>query len=167
MKTKVIAALLILSLGFNFAVIITFSHHWFRPQEFNRPPFERLPKGNSWHADRMRKMLSLTDEQVKLLEQDREELHKTLAPVSDELEAKRTELFTVLNADNVDTTKVDTLINAISLLQAKMERTIVGHSVTIRKFLTPEQQKKFRALLPKDLKRMPHQPGFLRGNMDF
>jgi Spy/CpxP family protein refolding chaperone len=156
MKTKAMAVLLILSLGFNIGVIFTFGHHWFERGEFGRWHHKGSFGENKFH-----KMLNLTEEQKKLMENDREEMQKVLAPIRKDLENKRAELFALLDSDNVDNSKVDKLINDISLCQMMIEKTVVEHSVNIRKSLTPAQQKEFKAFLKKSFQKMPPGRGFM------
>ena len=159
MKTKYLVILLVLSLGFNLGVAVTFGHHCMLKKEFKGHAGE-----GSWQKNKARKMLGLTDEQAKLMEKDREELQSVLKPIGEDLKNKRIELYSLLEADNVDRPKVDKLVNEIAALQVKMEKTVIEHSLKIRQNLTPEQRVKFREFFRKHSGKMPrgpHGPGFM------
>jgi Spy/CpxP family protein refolding chaperone len=144
MKNKILTVILILSLGLNLGVLVTFSRHWLNRREFNKGPGE-----SSWFKRKMQKELKLTDAQVALMEQDRKNVDQEIRSIRGELKRKRAELFTLLEANPVDSAKVDKLIDAISLLQARIEKTVVNHLATMKKNLTPEQQQRFKAMMPK------------------
>lgn len=150
MKTKIIVILLVLSVAFNLGIIVTFGYHKLSRRDF-RKEFDRA----GGHRNRMQKMFNLSEEQARFMDKDRGEIQKENKPIMDELEKKRTELFTLLNADKVDNTKVEKLINDIALLQVKIEKNVVSHLIKIRKNLTPQQQEKFKTIIPKGFMRMP------------
>ncbi|MCB4792551.1 MAG: Spy/CpxP family protein refolding chaperone [Elusimicrobia bacterium] len=156
MKIKLLMVLLLLSLGFNLGVFVTFGHHCLLKKYF-----EKGPKESSWHKNKIKKMLNLSEEQALYMEKDRKALQDTINPLKDELKAKRAELFAMLDSDSIDNSKVDKLIGEISVLQMKIEKNVVDHSLNIRKQLTPEQQKKFKEFLKKGFEKMSRGPGFM------
>lgn len=157
MKSKLLMVLLILSLGFNIGFMATFGHHWLMKKEF-----ANCPKENSWHKAKVKKMLNLTDEQVQVMEKDRKELQYVINPIREELKNKRTELFNLLDTDNIDKAKLEKLIAEISSLQMAIEKNVIEHSINIRKNLTPEQQKKFKTFLKKGFEKMAHGPRIIQ-----
>jgi len=157
MRSKILMILLILSVGFNIGVLATFGHHWLMKKEF-----DKWPKESSWHMSKFKKMLNLSDEQALSLEKDRKILQDTITPIRVELKNKRTELFNLLDTDNIDNVKLDKLIADISALQMAIEKNVIEHSVNVRKNLTPEQQKKFKAFLKKGFERMSHGPEMMK-----
>ncbi|MDD5258763.1 MAG: Spy/CpxP family protein refolding chaperone [bacterium] len=155
MKNKVLTVILVLSLGLNLGVVATFSRHWLIRRDFKKGPGE-----NNWFKKKIKKELNLTNTQVEFMEQDRKNINQEIKSAREELKRKRAELFALLDTDPVDSVKVDKLIDAISSLQAKIEKTIVGHLVTMKKNLTPEQQRKFKAIMPRGfMTPPPDQPG--------
>lgn len=144
MRKKITIIVLILSLGLNLGILATIGRHWFNKREFRKGPGE-----NSWLKRKMQKELNLTEAQVSIMEQDRKNISQEIKSIKEELKSKRIELFTLLDADPVDSVKVDKLIDTISLLQAKIEKTVVGHLAAMKKNLTPEQRQKFKAMMPK------------------
>jgi Spy/CpxP family protein refolding chaperone len=158
MKNKVLTVILILSLGLNLGVVVTFSRHWLSRRDFKKGPGE-----NTWLKRKMQKELNLTEAQVTFMEQHRKNIDQELKPIRQELKRKRAELFALLDADPVDSAKADKLIDSISSLQAKIEKTVVGHLVTMKKNLTSEQQQKFKAIMPRGfMAPPPDQPGMGR-----
>ncbi|MDD5492987.1 MAG: periplasmic heavy metal sensor [bacterium] len=155
MKNKILAIILILSLGLNLGVLATFSRHWLNKRDFRKGPGE-----NNWHKRKIQKELNLTAAQVDFMEQDRKNIDQEIKSIRKELRKKRVELFTMLDTDPVDSVKADKLIDAISSLQAKIEKIVVSHLVTMKKNLTPEQQQKFKTIMPKGfMAPPPDQPG--------
>lgn len=150
MRRKIITIILILSLGLNLGVLVTFGRHWLFRREFRKGPGE-----SSWLKRKMQKDLKLTDDQVAFMEQDRKNTGQEIKSIKEELKKKRGELFSLLDTDPVDSTKVNKLIDSISVLQAKIEKTVVGHLVTMKKNLTPEQQQKFKAIIPRGFMNPP------------
>ena len=144
MKTKVLLILLIISVGLNLGVLIGHGHYWMMRRGFSGK------KDELQHAKRFQEKLNLTEEQVKLIAAGHEKMEKTMDPIRDGLKAKRTGLMTLLAAENVDEAKANKLIVDISALQMKLEKTILDNMISMRKILTPEQQKKFKAMLHKD-----------------
>ncbi len=155
MKNKALTIILILSLGLNLGVLARFSRHW-----LNRRDFKRGPREHSWMKKKMQKELNLTESQCALMEQGRNNIDQELKSLREELKRKRIELFTALDTEPVDNVKVGQLIDNISALQAKIEKTVLGHLITMRKGLTPEQQQKFKAMMPRGFMTPPlDQPG--------
>lgn len=150
MKTRIMIILLILSLGLNLGVFATFGRHWLLKKEFGRGHRE-----DRWLRDRMQKELKLTDKQMEFIERNRGEIHKETKLIREGLQKKREELFDLVAADTVDEVKINTLINDLALLQTKMEKTIIGHLLNMKKNLTPEQQKKLKAVMQKGFARRP------------
>lgn len=158
MKNKVLAIILILSLGLNIGILARFSYHW-----LNRKGYRERPRESSWMRKKMQKELCLSEAQVCFMEQNRKNIDQELKSIKQELKRKRVELFTALDTEPVDQAKINKLIDTISVLQAKIEKTVVGHLVTMKKNLTPEQRQKFREIMPKGfVEPMPDQPGMGR-----
>ncbi|MDD5131752.1 MAG: Spy/CpxP family protein refolding chaperone [bacterium] len=167
MKNKIITVILVLSLGLNLGVVARISRHWLNKRDFKKGQSE-----NNWLKKKMQKELNLTDAQSAFMEQDRKNIDQEIKSIRAELGKKRAELFTMLDADPVDSAKADKLIDAISSLQAKIEKIVVGHLVTVKKNLTPEQQQRFKTIMPRgfmapppvqpdrdSLERLPDHPG--------
>jgi Spy/CpxP family protein refolding chaperone len=158
MKRKLMTIVLVLSLGLNLGIIFTFGHHWFMEREFRKGPGE-----SSWFKNKMKKELNLTDEQVNFMEQDRAAIHQEVKALREELQKKRSELFKLVDAEKVDNQKIDHLINDLAQLQVKLEKVIIGHLLTMKSHLTPEQQKKLREAMKKGPMKMPPEQDFERG----
>lgn len=155
MKTKLLIILLVISLGINAGVIFAFGfRHWhakrLRP-EFRR---ERL---------QLQRSLDLSEEQNQLFEKYRKELNNQLSPLREKIRQKRRELLGLLKTEEIDEEKIDKLLSEIAELQSEIEKTVVRHSIQIRKILTPAQQKKFigfleQQLFPKERQKLPTPP---------
>ena len=158
MKRKLMTILLVLSLGLNVGIIVTFGHHWFIEREFKKGPGE-----SNWLKNKMKKELNLTDPQIKFMEADREALHKEIKSIREQLQKKRSELFTLVDAEKVDNKKVDILINDLAQLQVKIEKVIIGHLLNMKTQLTPEQQKKLKEAMQKGPMKVPPEQEFDRG----
>ncbi len=155
MKNKGLTIILILSLGLNIGVLARFSRHW-----LSRRGYKERPRESNWMRKKMQKELCLSDAQVGFVEQDRKNIDQELKAVREELKRKRIELFTALDSEPVDQVKVDKLIDTVSSLQARIEKTVMAHLIKMKKNLTPEQQQKFKAIMPRGfMPPPPDQPG--------
>lgn len=141
MKSKILAALLFVSLALNVGVIGTVGYHWLH--------HGMRPKNPAGFIHHMKKVLRLSDEQVAAMEKDRAQMETDTAAVRQQLESKRRELFTLVDSQDAYTPQIDQLIGGISTLQMEMEKNAIRHSFVTKKILTPEQRQKFTTMLHK------------------
>jgi Spy/CpxP family protein refolding chaperone len=149
MKTKLLWAILIVSLAFNAAVIGTMGFHWLRVKGFHHRPMNEHAR-----VMRMKKTLGLNDEQVKLMEENRSKLDAEIAPLQERLQTKRKEMLTLLESEPAYGPKVEKAIAEISALQGDIEKAVIRNSFSVKTILTPDQQKKFREFMERGFRRM-------------
>lgn len=97
--------------------------------------------------DRARTALGLTDDQTARLRQILVEIQKANVKTGAEIGVRRIELRELLRADQPDREVVMKKVQELSELRAQMMRRHVESLLAAKAVLTPEQQKKFRALV--------------------
>ncbi|HBU69931.1 MAG TPA: hypothetical protein DEE98_06050 [Elusimicrobia bacterium] len=154
-KIKIIAFLLVLSLGFNLAVIITLGHH-----RIFKPDF----KNGQRQFNKMSRELKLSAEQREAMKKSRDEMMSQAEPLKTQLRQKRNELFLLIDAENIEQKKIDALVGEISDLQLRLEKKVVEHSLSMRKNLSPEQKKKFSEMIRRPFEKMGRGSRMMRGD---
>ena len=89
--------------------------------------------------------LNLSDEQQEQMKTFRLELMKEMTPIKNEIKVKTAELNMVSTGDNVDTKKVNSLLDEIGSLKTKMAKKKFAHKQKVRGILTDEQKVLFDA----------------------
>lgn len=89
------------------------------------------------------KELKLTDEQKKLLEENRKTHREEARAMFDEMRQKRALMKEELQKDSLDMAKINSINQDLKALQAKMLDHRLERILEVRKILTPEQFKKF------------------------
>ncbi len=82
----------------------------------------------------------LTDSQIEKIKVLKTTHMKTVLPVKNEIGEKEAKLRTLMSAENVDMSKVNSLIDEISVKKAFMKKDGVKMAIEIRKILTEEQR---------------------------
>jgi len=151
MKTKILIVAFIISLGINVGVIFTAGYRWW--QEKGRQRYSGLTIGQEcgWRRSTLRKSLTLTSEQLQILEKYREDMQAQTLPLREELRLKRLELFNLVKDGQSKDKKIDSLVNDIARLQSEIEKKVIQHSIKVKEVLGPEQQKKFYNLFEQGL----------------
>lgn len=91
------------------------------------------------------KDLSLTDDQVKKLKEDRATRGKATNLLKAEMKNLHIDLFAEVGKDQPDMSKVDKLAQQIGGVHAKLVSDRVKGAIYLRSLLTPEQRKKLDA----------------------
>jgi len=119
--------------------------------------------GGRWFAllesDRFRSELGLTDQQAEKLRQILVDSRKTGIRTRADLQVRHMELRELLRADQPNREAVMKKVQEISDLRAQMMRQHVDSLLDAKTVLTPEQQKKVRAMIA--------ERGFGRGERRF
>lgn len=95
--------------------------------------------------NRMKRMgkLNLTDEQEKKISAIKTEFSFKMEDIKFEMQKKRFELAEELRKDEPDQKNIDRIIDELSQIQKKRHTLIVGEFMSVRKILTPEQNRFF------------------------
>ena len=141
MRMKVLIVLLIISLGFNLGMILTFVLK-------NRGP-ETMECG--WHRTNLRERFNLSSDQVQILEKKRTEMQAKTQPIRERLQRYRIELLNLQKTEVIDTTKFDSLLRAIAQSQYEIEKSIFMHMRVVRGILDSNQQLQFDKQLQDNL----------------
>lgn len=158
MKNKILIAILIFSLAFNFAVIGTFIYkEVVKPDRYKRDGhgigFDRkavLPYFNE---------MALNDKQRKKMTDLFQEFHESNREVLREISILERKLSQNLRSDENNIAATDSILNKISNLKLKQSKKAINHFTSVKRFLSPRQQEHFFRIL---MEKRP--PRSLRGN---
>jgi Spy/CpxP family protein refolding chaperone len=154
MKKNLAIILLVLLTLVNIAALATFAYHRFFPR-MHFPPMERAEPPEKF----IQNELGLNEQQMKEFESHFNKFRDETMPLVDSLREIRTELNRQIAEEQPNTAKLDQLANEIGRLENSLQKRTIKHMLETKKFLTPEQQKKFFSLFQQGQK----QPG---GPMD-
>jgi Spy/CpxP family protein refolding chaperone len=119
------------------------------PMEHRRPPMERAlhmgPHGRWWNDPAFVKMLSLSADQQKRMEDIFEQNRPKLMDLSNELKTQETTMTPLLEADQPDEGKVLAQIDQIAQARAQLEKANARMLLGLRRVLTQDQWKKLQA----------------------
>ena len=88
-------------------------------------------------------LITLTDEQKRQVEDIRRDFLPKVEGIRQSLRQKRLQLNDLLFAESPDLNKIEEASNAISALQAKLEREVIDHILQEKELLNPEQKREF------------------------
>jgi len=152
--SKTLILLLVFSLAVNLAAVITFSYYWWSEEN----PTEGQGRGRGWTArdpdmrsDLLRRRLELTEEQAEAVGREREMMMKQMLSIRRQSSEKRRELMGLLEAQELDRGKADSLLEEIAALQVDIEKLTFEHLAKMRELLTPEQQRHLLQMLERRL----------------
>jgi Spy/CpxP family protein refolding chaperone len=97
--------------------------------------------------EQMKRELSLSPEQIALLQEYRTLFHAELDSLSARLAAVRAELAKELWQDEPDTVSINRIVDEISGLQSSAQRKVIDHLLSVKGMLTPAQQQKFYTIV--------------------
>lgn len=144
-KNKFTTILIVLLILINLVILSTI---WFNRKEIFWPMRMERPPGN---ADRMvfflKNELGLNEEQVHEYQQLRLKHHAQVRGIIDETHNLKKELMDQLFNDQLDSQKVNLLIDTIGEKQKLVEKIIFNHFIEIKNLCGAGQQEKLRRLL--------------------
>jgi Spy/CpxP family protein refolding chaperone len=133
MKNRILIVVLIISLGVNLGLIMTFVFRIGETKTYEC----------GWHHPALRQKLHLTPEQIKILENKRADMQKRMIPMQEELKRKRLELLALQKSENLDIAKLDSLLAVMSRLQYEIERAVFLHMNEVKGIFSKDQQVQF------------------------
>ena len=110
---------------------------------------------------KLREQLLITPEQVAKIRQESLSFRKAEILSRADLEVKRLELHSLLEAETPDRAAIDKSLRAANAAQFTVEKTAIDHQLAVRDLVTPEQRKK----IEKMREEFPH-PGAGPGGPD-
>jgi len=143
-KTRLLAVLLVISLGINIGFLL----HWLRPRLF---PARAAVMSSGWHSGPMKRHLNLDSGQSRRMEGERRQVLAQARPLQEELRQKRRELFVLLKGGDVGAADLDPILNEIARLQAALEKMFILHSLKVRSLFSPAQRLKYEGFLEQGL----------------
>ena len=119
------------------------------PMEARRPPMERAlhvgPRGRWWNDPGFVKMLSLTSDQQKKMEDIFEQSRPTLIDLSSQVRAEEEKMLPLLAVDQPDESKVLAEIDRVVQMRAELEKANARMLLGLRRVLTKDQWTKLQA----------------------
>jgi Spy/CpxP family protein refolding chaperone len=120
-----------------------------------KPPL--MPRGGA--KDYLIKELSLTNSQIKEYDQLREEHMSTIQKLNENTHRLKDNMFDHLSAINIDTNKVNRLLQQIGENETAKDSITFYHFRTLRSILDKDQQQKFDKVIKNVLRMMAPQHG--------
>jgi Spy/CpxP family protein refolding chaperone len=106
-----------------------------------------LPDRRDQRFQQMKQELALSAEQTAQLDIYRTTFHAELDSLSTQLVAARIQLAHALLEDELDTARVNNILDNISRLQSSAQRKVISHLLSVKSILNHLQQKKFFAVV--------------------
>lgn len=142
MKIRTLIYVIILLLLVNVAAISTIVYYRVAaPRESMRPRFERPDEPPRFE------MLKFSEEERMAMMQSRREMDSLVEPIVKDVNRARSRLLDELKSDNPDTSKVYELIGEIGALQSAIQKHMVGHFLSDRESLRPEQRQRLLKMI--------------------
>ena len=153
MKNKLVVFLLILLTVVNISALAFMAFHRFAPHP-------SVPGMAPVRKPGFAKQLALSREQRQQLRAIRRRFRDETAGLRDSLADTHKQLIALLKKDTPDTARIDSLINEISLMQARMHRHAVFSMLGEKSKLTAQQQQKLMRMFERHVgKERMHAPG--------
>jgi Spy/CpxP family protein refolding chaperone len=119
------------------------------PMERRRPPMEQAlhvgPRGRWWNDPGFVKMLSLTSDQQKKMEDVFQQSRPALMDLSSQVRAEEEKMRPLLAVDQPDEGKVLAEIDRVAQIRAELEKANARMLLGLRRVLTQDQWKKLQA----------------------
>ncbi|MGB5105867.1 MAG: periplasmic heavy metal sensor [Candidatus Zixiibacteriota bacterium] len=142
MKIRTLIYVIILLLVVNVAAISTIVYYRVAaPGEPGRSRFDRRDVPPDFD------MPKFSAEERMTMERSRKEMDSLVMPMVQQINGTRGKLLAELNSDNPDTSKVYQLIGEIGALQSAIQKQMVGHFLSDRESLRPEQRKRLLKMI--------------------
>jgi Spy/CpxP family protein refolding chaperone len=115
-------------------------------------------EGREDRFEQMKRELALSADQAAQLDVYRTTFHAEIDSLSMQLVAARTQLAHALLENELDTARVNTILDNISRLQSSAQRKVLSHLLSVKSILNAEQQKTFFAIVLKRFSSASDQP---------
>jgi len=161
MSRKLLIIILLISVAINLAAVFTIGFYWREVRSHKRDIQPRwMERIQNWHESPLRRELNLTDEQLKTLSTNQQEMRQKMLPYRQELFAKRKELMELLKETEPNKAQADSLFKEIVALQMELEAHVFENLWRVRSMLTPEQRERLEALFHElfETRRPPEPP---------
>ncbi len=102
--------------------------------------------GRAIHDPKLREQLGITPEQVTKIQQEMLGFQKAEIMARADVEVKRLELHSLLEAETPDRAAIDKSLRAANEAQFTVEKAAIDHQLAVRELLTPEQRQKLEKM---------------------
>jgi Spy/CpxP family protein refolding chaperone len=144
-KTLLLAAIALLVI-INITALTTIAYNrWFKSEEARFPHPSGYDRNHAMAF--LHHELSLTDEQIEQLREQRTEMEENSRDFKIQLHESRKALMALMKAENPDEAQIDGLIEEIGRIQIALEKQVIHHMLRERTIFTPEQREKFLLML--------------------
>lgn len=161
MSRKLLVIILLISVAINLAAVFAIGFYWREVRSHKRDiQPRRIERIQDWHESPLRRELNLTEDQLKALSKNQQEMRQKMLPYRQELFIKRKELMELLKKTESNKAQADSLFKEIAALQMELETHVFENLWRIRSMLTPEQRERFEALFHElfEARRPPARP---------
>ncbi len=156
MRIKTLLIILILSLAVNASVLATVGYRYYRNFGFAAPANCPLNKDDR----HIFQSLGLSDNQLAKISPLSKSFHARLDELGSSMQAKRNQFVELLGQDEIDHSRVESSRKEMAAIQSDIQKEVVAHLIQVKEILTPEQQKRFFALLRTSINNDPANPAF-------
>ena len=147
--------------------VATITMMWvFLARTSHPPPFNKIMQPKET-VTLMQKELNLSNEQIKQFEKLRKENFDKSKKLMNQIDALKKSLSEELINENKDTAKVNSITNAIGLLQTEMEKLRFNHFEQLISLCTPEQKEKLKPILKNIIGGIPPRGGIYNDQRGF
>lgn len=108
---------------------------------------EQPPAKTEQRFEHMKRELALSQEQTAQLQVYRTTFHAELDSLSLQLVNKKKELTQALWQEQLDTARINIIVNDIGHVQNNAQKKVVAHLLTVKSMLNPDQQQKFYTIV--------------------
>ncbi len=102
--------------------------------------------GRAIHDPKLREQLGITPEQVTKIQQEMLSFQKTEIMARADVEVKRLDLHSLLEAENPDAAAIERSLREANAAQFTVEKAQIDHQLATRALLTPEQRQKLQKM---------------------
>ncbi|MGO9241957.1 MAG: Spy/CpxP family protein refolding chaperone [Bryobacteraceae bacterium] len=102
--------------------------------------------GRAIHDPKLREQLGITPEQVTKIQQEMLSFQKAEIMARADVEVKRLDLHSLLEAENPDPAAIEKSLRAANAAQFVLEKAQIDHQLATRALLTPEQRQKLQKM---------------------
>ncbi|MFZ0456476.1 MAG: Spy/CpxP family protein refolding chaperone [Ignavibacteriaceae bacterium] len=131
----------------NLAALGTWMYNRFSAGALNNEQRLSLSELRTNHFEQLKEELSLTGKQIAEVKALRNDFFTQIDSLSTQLAGKRTELAKEIWRSELDSAKVNNLVNEIGKLQSAAQFEVLAHLHQVKNLLTPGQQKKFYSII--------------------
>lgn len=101
------------------------------------------------HGERIAKILNLSEEQKTLMKEERAAHFSKIKSLKEEKRGIKKDLFGLLKEDEVDSTKMNTLLDKVAANERQEKEELIRHFMTIKDNLNEDQMDQFEKMIEK------------------